>query len=198
MSVQPAPWIAAYAARKGLKYQPDADERWLRVWEPYTTLKTPIRYEHALEATGESGSLSIARMFVPAAVMGPSGWAEGEASAWIAIAQDVRISARAAATCDVGRVFGESIDLVTLPRRATGDAAFDHVYASFAPSDEELANAITPSLRKLTLGWRVPLHLELRPGGFILAPVALRADPDSLSWLVRAVHLFGEKAAKRV
>jgi hypothetical protein len=197
VSVTPAPWIAQYAARKGLRYQPDADERWLRVWEPYTSLKTPIRYEHALEATGESGSLSIARMFVSAAVMGPNGWGEGEASAWVAIAQDVRIAARAAATSDVGRVFGESIDLVTLPRRATGDAAFDHVFASFAVSAAELAQAITPSLRKLTLGWRLPLHFELRPGGFILAPVALRADAESLSWLVRAVQLFGEKAAKR-
>ena len=198
MSVPPVPWIAQYAARKGLKYQPDADERWLRVWEPYTTLKTPIRYEHALEATGESGSLSVARMFMTAPVMGPSGWVDGEASAWIAIAQDVRVDARAAATSDVGRVFGEPIDLVTMPRRTTRETAFDHVFASFAPSDADLAQAITPSVRKLTLGWRLPLHFELRPGGFILAPVGLRADPESLSWLVRAVHLFGEKASKRV
>lgn len=196
MSVQPVPWIAQYAARKGLKYEPDADERWLRVWEPYTTLKTPIRYDHALEATGESGSLTVARFHVTAPVMGPNGWTEGEASAWIAIAQDVRIAASAAATCDVGRVFGEPIDLVTMPRRVTGDAAFDHAFASFAPTKDDLERGITPSLRKLLLGWRVPLHFELRPGGFILAPIALRPDADSLSWLVRSVHMFGDKAAK--
>jgi hypothetical protein len=194
----PVPWIAHYAARKGLKYTPDADERWIRAWEPYTTLRTPVRYDHVLEATGEAGSLTIARFYVLTPMVGPSGaMLEGEASAWIAIAQDLRSQARAAATSDVGRVFGESLDLVTMPRRTTGDAAFDHVFATFAPSPEDLERAITPSVRKLTLSWQTQLHVELRPGGFIIAPVALRADPDSLAWLVRAVHVFGEKAAKR-
>jgi hypothetical protein len=193
----PVPWIAQYAARKGLKYTPDADERWIRAWEPYTTVRTPLRYDHVLEATGEAGSLTIARFYVLTQMVASTGaMVEGEASAWIAIAQDLRSQARAAATSDVGRVFGESLDLVTMPRRPTGDAAFDHVFATFAPSDEDLGRAVTPSVRKLALSWQTPVHFELRPGGFILAPVALRADPDSLAWLVRAVHVFGEKAAK--
>lgn len=193
----PVFWIAQYAARKGLRYQPDADERWLRVWEPFTTLRTPIRYEHTLEATGDSGSITVARLVVTTPMMGPNGPFEGEVSAWIAIAQDVRLDARAAATCDVGQIFGEPLDLVTVPRRATGDAPYDYVFASFAESEEQVQRAITPSVRKLVLSWRIPLHFEVRPGGFILAPVALGADPESLSWLVRAVHTFGEKATKR-
>jgi hypothetical protein len=192
----PVPWLAEYAVRKGLRYRPDVDERWLRVWEPFTTLRTPLRYEHALDATGDVGSLTIARFVVPTQAAGPQGVVESEAGAWIAIAQDVRIGARAAATCDVASVFGEPLDLVTMPRASTGDAAFDHVFASFAPTPEDLARAITPSLRKLVLTWRVPVHFELRPGGFIVAPVSLGADPDSLSWLVRAVHVFGDKASK--
>lgn len=195
MSAYPVPFIADYAARKGLKYQPDADERWMRVWEPYTTLKIPFRYEHVLESTGEGGSLTVARFVVQLPSRGQPPIA-AEASAWIAIVQDPRIDVCAAATSDVGSVFGESLDLVTMPRRATGDAAFDHVFASFAPTDHQLARGITPSVRKLVASWLIPVHVELRPGGFILAPVALRADADSLAWFVRVIPLFGEKAAK--
>jgi hypothetical protein len=194
----PVPWIQAYAARKGFKYVPDADERWIRVWEPYATLKTPIRYEHVLEATGESGSMTVARFVVTTPIMTPNGPAEGEASAWVAIAQDPRVKTRAAATCDVAGVFGEPLDLVPLMRRLTRDPAFDHAFASFAESDEDLASAITPSVRRLVLSWQIPVQFELRPGGFIVAPTALRPDPDSLAWFVRAVHLFGEKATKVV
>jgi hypothetical protein len=183
---QPVPFIAQYAARKGLKYAPEADERWLRVWEPYATLKTPIRYEHVLESTGDAGSMTIARFVV-----------ESEASAWIALVQDPRLDTRAAATSDVTRVFGDPLDLVPLPRRMTGDPAFDRVFASFAATDDDLARVVTPSLRKLTLGWQSAVHFEVRAGGFILAPVALPPTAESLAWLVRALPLFGEKATKR-
>lgn len=183
------PYIASYAAQKGFKYQPDADERWIRVWEPFATLKTPIRYEHTLDATGELGSLTVARFVVDTPA--------GEAGAWIAIVLDPRVSGRAAATCDLGAMFGEPLDLVTMPRRPTGDATFDHVFATFAPSVEELGQAVTPSLRKLVVGWHMPVHFEIRPGGFILAPVGLRGDIDSLAWLVRTLPIFGEKAAKQ-
>jgi len=191
-------WIAQYAAQRGLRYEPDADERWLRAWEPYTTLKTPIRYEHALYATGSGGSLTLARFSVPTEVMAPSGGvAEVEASAWICIAQDLRIEAPAAMTNDPGRIFTENIDLIAMPRRATGDAFFDRTFASFAPTAADLAAAITPSLRKLLLSWNVPVHAELRKGGFVVAPVSLGADPTSLSWLAHAAHVLGDKAAKR-
>jgi hypothetical protein len=181
-----AGWIADYAARKGLRYSPEADERWMRAWEPYATLRVPHRYEHVLEATGDLGSITIARFVL-----------EDGASAWIAIAQDVRVKGRAAVTSDAWLVFGEPLDLVTIPRRVTGDAAFDRVFASFAPSDDELALAVTPGVRRLTLSWQTPVHVEIRAGGFVVAPVALGADPASLSWLLRAVHALGEKACKR-
>jgi hypothetical protein len=184
VGASPVPWIEQYAQAKGYRYAPDADERWVRAWEPYTTLKTPDRYEHVLEATGSIGSLTIARFLV-----GPYG-------AWIAIAQDVRVKAKAAVSSDGLFVFGETADLISVRRRGTGDATFDRAFASYADSDADLATAVTPSVRKLLLTWRTPIHAELRPGGFILAPVSLSADVDSLSWLVRAIHLFGDKAAK--
>jgi hypothetical protein len=186
---EPVAWIAAYAAQKGLRYEPEADERWIRAWEPYATLRMPVRYEHALLSTGAAGSLTVARLVVDFGMR--------EVSCWIAIAQDERLDARAAITSDRQQMFGDA-EGVSLPRRATGDAAFDRVFSTFSPSEDDLARAVTPSLCKLLLSWGVPLHAEVRKGGFILAPVALGADPQSLSWLVRAVHYFGDKAAKRV
>jgi hypothetical protein len=193
----PVYWIEQFAAQRGLRYEADADERWLRAWEPYTTLKVPIRYEHALHATGGTGSLSIARAVVEiASPPPPAPPSPGEVGTWIAIVQDVRMKAKAATTSDFGGVFGESLELVLMSRLGSGDPAFDHVFASFAESSTELAAALTPSIRKLLLGWRVPVHAEFRPGGFVLAPVSVTADEKGLAWMLNAVHLFGEKATK--
>jgi hypothetical protein len=195
----PLYWIEAFAQQRGLRYEPDADERWLRAWEPYTTLKVPFRYEHALHATGGGGSISIARavLEMPAPPSpGRTSLPAPEVGTWIAIVQDVRIQAKTAVTSDFGSVFAESLDLISMPRMPTGDPAFDHVFASYAPDAKALAGGITPSVRKLLLGWRVPVHAETRPGGFILAPVTLTADDRGLAWMLDAVHLFGEKATK--
>jgi hypothetical protein len=196
-------WLAAYADRHRLTYEPDADERWPRAFEPFATLRTPLRYAHALHATGDAGSVSIARFFVdgssaPEARGGSH--PQTEASAWVALVQDVRLTGATVAAASDARPaspFAEPIDLVTLPRKTTRDAAFDRAFATFAPSDADVARALTPSVRKLVLSWRIPLHFEIRPGAFLLAPVALPADPASLAWLLGAVQFFGEKAAKR-
>ncbi len=195
----PIYWINAFAQARGLRYESDADERWLRAWEPYTTLKVPVRYEHALHATGERGSISVARAVLDTAPPNPPPGvspAMYEIGTWIAIVQDERIQAQAAVTSDFATPFAEPLELVTAKRRPSGDPAFDHVFASFAASDEELARAVTPSVRRLLLSWRIPVHAETRAGGFILAPVALGADERGLAWMFDAVHFFGGKATK--
>lgn len=195
----PLYWIDAFARARGLRYEPDADERWFRVWEPYTTTKVILRYEHALLATGATGSISIARavLELPLSPMAPPGTPPPEVGAWIAIVQDERIQVKTAVSSDFGSPFAESLDLITMPRMQTGDPAFDHTFASFAASREDLSAGITPSLRKLLLGWRVPVHAETRPGGFILLPVSVGPDDRGLAWMIEAVNLFGEKATKK-
>jgi hypothetical protein len=197
----PIYWIDAFAQQRGLRYEPEADERWLRAWEPYTTLKVPFRYEHALHATGANGSISVARavLELPSAMhQSPTGapMPAPEVGTWIAIVQDIRIKTKAATTSDFGSVFAEPLDLVSMQRIPTGDSAFDHVFASYAENKEDLAASITPSVRRLLLTWRVPIHVETRPGGFILAPVSLSPDDRGLAWMLDAVHLFGDKATK--
>lgn len=193
----PIYWIDAFAQSRGLRYEPDADERWLRAWEPYTTVKVPFRYEHALSATGGHGSISIARavLELPRPET-PVPMPPNEVGTWIAIVQDIRITTKAAVTSDFGSAFAEPLDLISMPRVATGDAAFDHVFASYAGSKTDLETAITPSVRRLLLSWRVPVHAETRPGGFILAPVSVGPDDRGLGWMLDAVNLFGEKATK--
>jgi hypothetical protein len=161
------------------------------------TLKTPIGYSHTLDATGEIGSISVARFHVIMPARAPNGAVfEREVGAWIGIAQDPRLTSRVAMTSDPGGPFAEGIDLVAMKRRSTGDRAFDHQFASFADEPTALSSGVTPSLRKLLLSWQLPVHAELRAGGFIVAPVSLPFDPASLSWFVRALHVFGDKAAK--
>ena len=75
----------------------------------------PVRYQHARSSPrGHVGSLSIARFVVVAG-----------ASAWIAIAQDARVGSTAALSSDGRCPMAEPGTLVTLPRRARGDPAFD-------------------------------------------------------------------------
>lgn len=185
-------WLEGYARTHGLRYEPQADERWLRAWEPYATLKTPHRYEHALHATGAGGSISIARAVVEVERAGAAPYV---ASTWVAIVQDERLQASSAVTNDFGSAFAEPFELVTSRRFPTGDPAFDHGFASFAAAPEDLERAITPSVRRLLLTWRTPIHAETRPGGFVLAPVSL-AD-TGIRWLFEATRLFGEKASRR-
>jgi hypothetical protein len=195
--IAPVYWIEAFAAQRGLHYEAEADERWLRAWEPYTTLKTFFRYEHALSATGGTGSITIARAVLELPPPPPAPARATEVGTWIAIVQDERLSAKVATTSDFSGIFAEPLDLVTLPRRMTGDPAFDHVFATFAETDEDLHAGMTASLRRLLLSWRVPVHAEMRPGGFVLAPVSVAGDDRGLAWIFSAVHLFGEKATKR-
>lgn len=195
-------WLASFAAARGLRYEPEADERWLRAWEPFTTLKVPLRYEHALHGTGGARSVSIARAVVavppPAGVVTlPGAGALPEVGTWLAIVQDERPLSRIAVTNDFAGLFGEPLDFVGLPRRATHDPAFDHAFAAFARTDEELAEGLSPSLRRLLLSWRIPVHAETRPGGFILAPLSVSADAAGLDWFLAAIRFFGDKAQKR-
>ena len=172
----PIPWIAHFAATNGFKYEPSPDERWLRVWEPFATLRVPLRYEHALSATGDIGSITIALMIheVPAPAL-PSG--VRPVAAWVAIAQDVRIKAKFAIVSDRQLVFGEPLDLVSMPRQSGGDAWFDGVFATFGESREAVAE-FPAEQGGLTLQVLDAVHIVLRG--------ALRAARD-----VRAIALIG-------
>jgi hypothetical protein len=183
------PWLTDFALRAGLKYEPEPDERWLRVWEPFVTLRNPIRYEHALSTTGMTSALTVARF-----VLAPREGLAGD-EGWIAVGQDERLVAPTgivAATSDTSPVFR---DETGLPHRLTGDAEFDATFATFAESDG-VAAVLNAGLRRLALGWHAPIHFEIRPGGYVLVPIALRPDPQSLAWLLDAARVFANKAAK--
>lgn len=203
------PWLQDFASRAGVRYEPDADERWFRAWEPFATLRVPLHYTHALHATSPDGyaSISIARMAVPVRAMQPTGnIADTEFRAWVAIVQDTRMDAllpqgpdagAIALTCDRGSPVAEPWETIALPRQRTADPTFDNVFASFSKGALDVRpKPVSRSLRKLLLSWGMPLHAELRAGGFVLCPPLLPADPASVSWLLTACGIFGSKACK--
>jgi hypothetical protein len=182
------PWIEAAALARGLHYEPEADERWLRAWEPYTTIRIAQNYSHALLATGNVGSLTLSRM----TVLSP----RGEFACWCAIVQDARVSGSFALTNDRLSPFAEASNLITVPRFATGHQEFDAQFTAYSRTAIDGRISVSPSLRKLLLRWNTPVHLELRAGGFILLPTAVRADAEGLHWMLDAVKVVGDKAVK--
>lgn len=184
--VQPVSWLEQLAARQGARYEPDADARWMNSWEPFATLRVSDRYEHSLSRTDAQCSRTMARCVVQTAA--------GPFATWLIIAQDERLLGHAAATSDAYSPFLEPH--VALTRRHTGHAAFDHHFAAYADDDGQLQKALGPSVQKLLLSWRIPVHVEIRPGGAILAPVELPSDPASLEWLWQMPLILAEKAAK--
>jgi hypothetical protein len=182
------PWIEAAALARGLHYEPEADERWLRAWEPYTTIRIAQNYSHALLATGDQGSVTLSRM----TVITP----RGEFACWCAVVQDARIQSSVALTNDRMSPFAEASNMITVPRGATGDPQFDAEFAAYSRAAVDGRLAVSPSLRKLLLRWNTPVHLELRAGGFVLLPTTVRADAAGLHWMLDAVKVVGDKAVK--
>ncbi len=185
--MQPLPWLEDFAARHAARYEPEADDRWLNSWEPFVTLRVSERYDHSLSKTTATGSRTLAWCILQA----PGG---GHVATWLMIAQDDRLQGHAAATSDLRSPFFEPV--IAMPRIRSGNPAFDHAFAAHAESLEELQQAFGPSVQKLLLSWQLPVHVEVRPGGLILAPVTLAFDLPRLEWLWQQPSLFAEKAAK--
>ena len=51
--------IAAWAASRGLRYQPNPDEEWFRGWEPFDTMAPPTLYVNACTWGQPSGQATI-------------------------------------------------------------------------------------------------------------------------------------------
>lgn len=193
--ITPVPWIEAFAAHRGYRYEPDAEEGWLRAWEPFRTLRVALRYEHALHGTGEAISITLARMIVSVpTIVDPA--QHVEYATWIGIAQDARFTVAAAMSSDRQSVFREDPQLMSLPIARTGDPSFDAIFSVFAAAGADASRAISPSLRRLLLSFQTPLHADIRAGGYIFAPVALGFDPASLAWLDQAMFSFADKGTK--
>lgn len=184
--VPSVPWLEQFARQRGARYEPEADDRWFTSWEPFVTLRVGEGYEHSISHTDAVCSRSVARAILP--VPG------GEARTWLMIAQDERFRGHAAATSDTRSPFVDP--LVAMRRQYTGNAAFDAVFVTHAASPEQALEALGPSVQKLLLSWQLPVHVELRPGGLVIAPVTLAADPTRLEWLWNMPLVLAEKASE--
>lgn len=185
--VQPVPWLEQFALRQGARYEPEADDRWLTSWEPFVTLRVGEGYEHSLSHTDAQCSRTVARCILPTHA--------GLVQTWLLIAQDDRFQGHGATTSDTRSPFVEPT--IALARQRVGNSAFDSTFVTHAPSHEAALEAFGPSVQKLLLSWQLPVHVEVRPGGLVIAPVTLAADPQRLEWLWNMPLVLAEKAAKR-
>jgi hypothetical protein len=191
MDREPLPWLAQYAESTKLRYEPEADERWIRVWEPLLTVAPAYGFSNALSMTSDERSVTMARMMT-------EGFGR-RLYAWAAFVQDTRVLSRlgtpVATTSDANSPFCAS-QVAGSTRRMTGDQAFDQVFRSYAAEEAMLGARLGTGVRSLLLGWRVSLHLEVRNEGFALVFPQLPADPPSIAWMFDAIVLLGRKIAE--
>ena len=162
----------------------------------WQALRTPIRYAHALHATSERGSVSIARLVVE---RDPAPPAAGESSAWIVFAQDDRLPG-AFAPPPTRAPLARSRALPSWSRWPSGAPATPRSIARSRRTpltDRDLSQAMTPSLCKLALSCGPPRILESSPGRLHPGAGGSACDPPSLAWPSGpwCRQFFGEKAA---
>lgn len=174
-----------------MRYDADPDERPLRVFEPFVTLRRPRRYEHMLHVVRDAGSLWLGRVKVE--IEGQRSCAES----WIALGQGRHFGSAAAASRHDPTPFNQDAHDADLAPQTMPYPDFAAAFHVFAESRADARDAIPRGLQELMLGWGLPLHCELRPDIFVLAPVTLPFDEPSLTWLLAAAKLFGTTAAQR-
>jgi hypothetical protein len=191
------PWLSSFADQAQLRYEPDADERWLRVWEPFLTFEPPFEFSHSLSSVGSIGSVNLARGVI-AALPGEAPAMQATQPpcfAWIAFVQDTRAISRLGPPIAVSSDRRSPFAKVLPASRAiaTGDRGFDQAFQTIANEESLVAARLTSPVRQLLLGWNAPMHLEIRSEGYALCFPWLPADPTRLRWLLEAIALLGRK-----
>ena len=183
--------IAAWARGHRLPYQPAPEPSWYRAWEPFDTIVAPGRYYNAVEIAVAGGR---------AIVVEP--WASLDDTppldrTIVAFVTHPELHHRASAK--VGDTFLTRVAYVgqTPPRQqTTGDVEWDHVAVTYAATPLEAVRAITPSLRKLLLGWGFAGHLEIREGAMLFHLADARPTPADYDRVARWIPAVIEKARK--
>ena len=80
--------------------------------------------------------------------------------------------------------------------QSTGDTEWDNVALTYAPSPLDAVRAVTPSLRKLLMGWSFEGHLELKHGGLLLHLENALPVPSDCERVLNWIPSILEKALK--
>jgi hypothetical protein len=166
-------WIAAWASRRGLTYQPRPDDDWFRRWEPYDTIAPPASYFNACTQRLAPGHIVITEPWYALD--------DGEPldRAIFAFASHPGLMRRAAMR--VGEYFLTRVAFIESPPPPTvkiGDKLWDAHVTTFAASPLEAATAFHPRLRKLLAAHGFQGHIELRAGCAVIYCGGLKPNPE--------------------
>lgn len=183
--------IAAWARRHGFPYAASPEPGWYRAWEPFFTLVSPACYFHAVQCVTEGVPVVLAEPWCAV------GDAEPLGRTVLAFVSHPRLRYRAAARAGGSHMTRVSFLGEHRPQeQQTGDSAWDDLAVTFASSPLEAVRALTPSLRKLLIGWDFQGHIELKPGGLVLHLADALPRPADYERLLGWVPMVIDKALK--
>ncbi len=183
--------IAAWARRRGYPFTATPELGWYRAWEPFFTLVSPAYYFSAVQCMIERTSVVLVEPWCAV------GDAEPLGRAVLAFVSHPGIRHRAAARAGGNHMTRVSFLGQSRPQeQQTGDSAWDNQAVTFASSPLEAVRALTPSLRKLLLGWNFEGHIELKPGGLVLHVADALPRPEDYERLLGWIPMVLDKALK--
>lgn len=195
MSTLPPPGseqIAAWARYRGHPYAAVPAEHELRSWEPFWVLVSPLRYYNAIWVKTGQVAATLVEPWCAAEGAEPLG------RSLLAFVAHPGLRYRAAAR--VGATFMTRVAFLgeAPPReQRLGDVVWDAKATSFGATPEDAARGLSPSLRRLLLGWGFEGHIELRPGGLLLHLADAEPRPGDYERLLAWLPMVLEKALKQ-
>lgn len=184
--------LAAWARARGYTFHPTPAATWYRAWEPLETLVSPQCYFGALQMPMGPAQVVLAEPWCAVGDEEPLG-----RGVWAFITHPA-LRYRAAAR--VGANHMTRVSYIGVPRplqQHTGDPAWDDVAVTFAATQLDAARALTPSLRKLLLGWSFEGHIEVKPGGMLFHLARVLPTPEGYEHLLAWAPMLIDKALKQ-
>jgi hypothetical protein len=183
--------IAAWARSRGFPFTATPEPAWYRAWEPFFTLVSPAAYFSAVRCTAAQSTVVLVEPWCAV------GDAEPLGRTVLAFVSHPQLRHRAAARAGGSHMTRVSFLGESRPQeQQTGDSAWDDLAVTYASSPLEAVRALTPSLRKLLLGWNFQGHIELKPGGLVLHVADALPRPADYERVLGWIPMVLDKALK--
>lgn len=183
--------LAAWARLRGVYCHGSPEDSWFRAWEPFWVLISPLRYFNAIQLRhGDTQTVLVEPWYAE------DGF-EPQRRSLFAFVSHHGLKYRAATRIGASKLTRVAFLGENKPQeQSTGDVEWDNVALTYAPSPLDAVRAITPSLRKLLLGWSFEGHLELKHGGLLLHLENAQPIPSDCERVLNWIPTILEKALK--
>lgn len=175
-----SPFVARWAASRGLFFQPQPDLNWFQAWEPFDTMVSGTVYYNAASFTAGPSQITLVEPWI-----GPED-SEPLDRTLLAFCVDARFTLRVAARG--GEHFNTRVSFLEnakMPTVTLGDPDWDEHMTTFAASPTEAQRALPLRVRQHLAHLGFAGHLEIRPGGLILHFAGTHPTVDHYERLAR-------------